>query len=339
MPPMPVTSPPAQSTIPATYTRPSTAATNGRSNISTKPKVENVWTKNVDNHEEKDSWGAAARDIESLTGTGWDSDTTNAKPETPPSNVTKDTQINTQVWGETATNTATTASDSASEWNESDWASSAKDLGWGDTSVANGGSGEPTTNFNNNSHNNTNTNAIPSSEPSWINPAPYEDNSPKSPPLGSRFSNPSKQRYSSTIPMNVPKPINYRPQSAQPSPLATAPPPPPENNLLITIKVELSESIKIDVDIYELDKPSKLARDFATNNNIQAEKIIFALTDLFSKQKSIALKKKQQKLQRRVFNQSSQTKYYQKDNVYTKLSYQQTSLLPSPPPFARKAYY
>ncbi|CAO3638827.1 unnamed protein product [Mucor hiemalis] len=189
-------------------------------------------------------------------------------------------------------------------------------------------------------------NTIPPSKPSWMNSSSTNDsyNSPPNLESSSRFSNPSKQRYSGSLPMNLPRPLNYRPQSSQLAPLATAPPPPPENNLLVKINVELSDTIKISVDIHELDEPLQLARAFAENNNIQNEKVVTALTALFSKQKATAVEKKKQKLQRKVPSSHSKPRYYNQNNAYTNTSSYQypsapTSPTPPPPPFTRKAYY
>ncbi|KAK4521514.1 protein transport protein gos1 [Mucor velutinosus] len=145
---------------------------------------------------------------------------------------------------------------------------------------------------------------IPSDKPSWLNSIPDRLSESQS----SRFSNPRKQRYSE-VPIDIPEPVNYR-RDGRITPLKTALPPPPENSLLITIKVELSESIKVMVDIRELDDPYKLAVDFGAKNNVNSPKVIEALTKLFAAQKELGLKKKNQRLRRRV-----QPKNY--DNVYS----------------------
>lgn len=171
-----------------------------------------------------------------------------------------------------------------------------------------------TTNYKNNNQKNNN---IPSDRPSWLNTIPDTHQQShrhlvKSPPFTniSRFSNPTKQRYSDASTIDVPKPVNYR-KDVNPIPSETAPAPPPENNLLITINVELSERMKIPVDIRELDDPSQLANEFGQKNNITAANVIIALTKLFRSQKDAALKKRQQKLQRRV------PRYHQTNHVYT----------------------
>jgi hypothetical protein len=226
-------------------------------------------------------------------------------------------------------------------------------------------------------NNNNNYNNIPSDRPSWLNPVPdtqqQQYSSIKSPPIAniSRFSNPTKQRYSDAPTIDVPKPVNYR-KDVNPVPLHTAPAPPPENSLLITINVELSDTLKIPVDIRELDDPSQLANEFGQKNNITAVNIITALTKLFSSQKDMALKKKQQKLQRRVpkcqsnvYTNSSPTRFstyssspaYQnntyQDTTYQKTGYQnigysnttatyqntRAATNPAPTPFTRKAHY
>lgn len=175
----------------------------------------------------------------------------------------------------------------------------------------------------------------PSSRPSWLTSIPAKESTATT----SRFSNPSKQRYSDNAPMDI-RPSNYRLDQATPT-LTTAPPPPPENNILITINVELSVSLKVSVDIRELDEPSQLAKEFGQENNIHAENVLAALTKLFTSQKETALKKKQLKLQRRVYPSQNKPRYYPQSNVYTKSSFNQQYVPPqtSPPPFARKVYY
>ncbi|KAI7900076.1 uncharacterized protein BX663DRAFT_518494 [Cokeromyces recurvatus] len=114
-----------------------------------------------------------------------------------------------------------------------------------------------------------------------------------------RFSIRSKQRYSDTASADIPEPINYRHDGRTPIPTEIAPPPPPENRHLITINVELSDTIKIPVPIRELDDPFKLATEFGKKNNINTPKVIEALTKLFTSQKEMELKKRQRKLQKR----------------------------------------
>ncbi|KAI9478606.1 MAG: hypothetical protein EXX96DRAFT_571535 [Benjaminiella poitrasii] len=116
----------------------------------------------------------------------------------------------------------------------------------------------------------------------------------------SRFSIRSKQRYSDVATIDVPEPVNYRHDGRSPIPSEIAPPPPPENRHLITINVELSDTVKIPVQIKELDDPQKLATEFGKKNDINAPKIIEALTKLFASQKEMELKKRQRKLQKRV---------------------------------------
>lgn len=234
--------------------------------------------------------------------------------------------------------------------------------GWGSvntTAADDGGWGSAPSTTTNNTHINSTSN----SRPSWLNTIPSQDNyNAQSPPPsqsatnGSRFSDRSRTRYSENAPTNIPKPVNYRPDQVTPIPVNTAPPPPPENSILITINVELSETHKVSVDIRELADPLELAREFGRNNNIQAENVINALNKLFTTQKDLALKKKQQKLQRRVFanpppsnschqqqyhssyQKQPRSKYHDNNNVYTKSPYQQTPLSPTTP-FTRKQYY
>ncbi|KAI8367045.1 hypothetical protein BD560DRAFT_447735 [Blakeslea trispora] len=153
------------------------------------------------------------------------------------------------------------------------------------------------------------SNSIPSDRPSWLNTIPNQSShnqrqSSNSDRL-SRFSNPSKQRYSDYSTSDLPKPANYQSDRRVVVPTQTAPPPPPKNTLLVTVNVELSDSVKVPVPIRELDEPSKLALEFGEKYNIQAASVIAALTKLFTSQKELAAKKKQQKLQRRVVNQNT----------------------------------
>ncbi|CAO0790889.1 unnamed protein product [Mucor circinelloides] len=175
---------------------------------------------------------------------------------------------------------------------------------------------------------------IPSDKPSWLNHIP--DKRPES--QSSRFSDPRKQRYSEN-PVDIPEPVNYR-RDGRIAPLKTAPPPPPENSLLISIKVELSESIKVMVDIRELDDPYKLAVDFGVKNNVNSPKVIEALTKLFTAQKELGLKKKNQRLQRRVQPKNYDSVYNQSSPSTKFSTYSRPpSAAPSPTSFARKVYY
>lgn len=180
----------------------------------------------------------------------------------------------------------------------------------------------------------TNNQHIPSDKPSWLNYIPD-----KRPELqSSRFSDPRKQRYSEN-PVDIPEPVNYR-RDGRIAPLKTAPPPPPENSLLISIKVELSESIKVMVDIRELDDPYKLAVDFGVKNNVNSPKVIEALTKLFTAQKELGLKKKNQRLQRRVQPKNYDSVYNQSSPSTKFSTYSRPpSAAPSPTSFARKVYY
>lgn len=228
----------------------------------------------------------------------------------------------------TPTNTTDTWGSYNNQQQNGDWGSPNVNTAWG----SNGAAATTTTTTCNTLSNDQH---IPSDKPSWLNSIP--DKRPE--PQSSRFSDPYKQRYSE-VPIDIPEPVNYR-RDGRITPLKTAPPPPPENSLLITIKVELSESIKVMVDIRELDDPYQLAVDFGTKNNINSPKVIEALTKLFTAQKELGLKKKNQRLQRRV-----QPKNY--DNVYSNQSSHSTkfstysrppSAAPSPTPFSRKVYY
>ncbi|KAL9552927.1 hypothetical protein MBANPS3_003543 [Mucor bainieri] len=207
---------------------------------------------------------------------------------------------------------------------------------WGASNVntaSNWGSNSTATTTTPNTY--SNDQHIPSDKPSWLNSIP--DKRPES--QSSRFSDPYKQRYSE-VPIDIPEPVNYR-RDGRIAPLKTAPPPPPENSLLITIKVELSESIKVMVDIRELDDPYQLAVNFGTKNNVNSPKVIEALTKLFTAQKELGLKKKNQRLQRRVLPKNYDNVYSNQSSPNTKFSTysRPPSAAPSPTPFTRKVYY
>lgn len=325
-----------------------------------------MWSKSADKSEKemKDGWDAIAKDIEPFTNTGWDVEDNKLE-------ISKNNVANKDQWNIGPSTTSTTADfENKDEGWASGFGNGANLSGW--ESSSNGGWGQPatkaesdilpssttsswmntgssttkttTTTTNDNDYNN-----IPPSKPSWMkSPSTTYDSYNSSPNAesGSRFSNPSKQRYSGSLPMNLPRPLNYRPQSSQLAPLATAPPPPPENNLLVKINVELSDTLKLSVDIHELDEPLQLAKTFAENNDIQNEKVVAALTQLFTKQKAAAVEKKKHKLQRKVPPSYSKPRYYSnnQNNAYTNTSSYQYPSAPStsatsPPPFTRKAYY
>ncbi|KAG2197625.1 hypothetical protein INT47_006688 [Mucor saturninus] len=281
--------------------------------------VESVWEKRISRPAVNESWGAVAKNIEPFTNTGWGA---SVEAATVDNFEKKKEWKDTDSWGDHDADTRT-----------SDWGSFVKE--------------QPTaTTNNNNNHNNNNT--IPSSRPSWLTSIPTKDShssNNNSSTTTSRFSNPSRQRYSDNAPMDI-RPSNYRFDQTPPT-LSTAPPPPPENSILVSINVELSDTLKVMVDIRELDEPAQLAKTFGQENNIHAVNILEALTKLFTAQKETALKKKQFKLQRRVYpsqqhhQHNQQRRYAHEPNVYTKSAYQQPYVAPpsSPPPFTRKVYY
>lgn len=173
----------------------------------------------------------------------------------------------------------------------------------------------------------------------WSTKSPEYTTLPTSPPPSSRFSIPSKQRYAPDT--FVPEPINYK-RNGKSIPTATAPPPPPENRHVITINVELSKERKISVEIRELDEPSKLAEEFARTNNISSDKVVEALTTLFSNQKEQALKLKNKKLQRRVVKQRPVNNNFPDYSAYeSSPAYQPvaTTTTTTTSSFSRKAYY
>lgn len=188
-----------------------------------------------------------------------------------------------------------------------------------------------------NNNNNNNNQHIPSDKPPWLNSIPD-----KQPPQSqfSRFSNPRKQRYSES-PIDIPEPVNYR-RDGRLTPLRTAPPPPPENSLLITIEIELSDNVKVPVEIRELDDPHQLATDFIAKNNITAPNVIGALTKLITTQKETSLKKKNQRLQRRVQPKNYDNVYNNNPSKFSTYYSRSSSTAPSSSSsssFTRKVYY
>ncbi|OBZ88608.1 hypothetical protein A0J61_03345 [Choanephora cucurbitarum] len=244
------------------------------------------------------------------TGHGWDflDEITETKPtddETVTTN-TKDERREKnkgQIWS------TSTADAQDSGWNtpgENNWST---DSNWNTPSL---GKNANTKNGWDVASVSSDSNSIPSDRPSWLNTIPNQDNSSNhhqrrdsNNGRTSRFSNPSKQRYSDYSTPDLPKPANYQGNRRVFIPTETAPPPPPKNSLLVTVNVELSESVKVPVPIRELDEPSKLAQEFGEKYKVQTPSVIAALTKLFSSQKELAAKKKQQKLQRRVHNHTT----------------------------------
>ncbi|KAI8890522.1 hypothetical protein K501DRAFT_328494 [Backusella circina FSU 941] len=189
--------------------------------------------------------------------------------------------------------------------------------------------------------------------PSWLDSVPENTSnvsSPTSPPLRSqegdtgikskgRFSNKSRKKYSD-IPIEVPKPRNYDKDEPVSFPTAVAPPPPPENDHLITINVELSDTIKVVVPIRELDEPVQLAKKFAAEQNLQSPQVLQAIIKLFTSQKDAALLKKRQKLVKKYPSRPHATNYY--TDAFDYPEYLPTVYNSAPSlttPFTRRAYY
>lgn len=316
-------------------TPPETSLKRREFGIRPKPKVETVWIKPVIEKEiEQPLWGAVDKNIQSFEDKGWGNHTMLENDWSTKPSISSNGNSNNNGWG-----------------NQSN-------TGWGEETIADWAPIEKNTK--------PTASTIPMSKPSWLNNSiPSQDNNMRSPQQHrqSRFSNPSKQKYSENAPVDVPKPINYRPGST-PIVLNTAPPPPPENNLLITVVLQLSDSLTVSVEVRELDDPMDLAHQVGKNNNIQVESVISALAKFLSSQKSMALKKKQITLQRRVFPNQSKPKYPTQNNAYSNNAYSNNTysnnaysnnaysnnaytdssfrrqVTPSsPPPFTRKAYY
>lgn len=159
-----------------------------------------------------------------------------------------------------------------------------------------------------------------------------------------QFSNPGKKKYSEFKPASITRPMNYSRDKEIPIPTQVAPAPPPENSVVVTIFVELNDTLKIPVKIRELDEPQQLAKEFAEENNVNTDSVIQALTKLFDTQKTAALKKKSQKLQRRAFQPSHNTKYYPKKSVHNNHTHNSSkdtfnAVTPQQVPFTRSQYY
>ncbi|KAG1142652.1 hypothetical protein G6F37_002210 [Rhizopus arrhizus] len=105
---------------------------------------------------------------------------------------------------------------------------------------------------------------------------------------------------------------------------------PPTNEVLITVNVELSDTLKIPVKIRELDEPKELAKEFVVKHNMNTANIIQALTHLFESQKSSALRQRNKMLLRKKNYQAPD--YFQtkcspssQENVYNKHTYTSSS--------------
>ena len=105
---------------------------------------------------------------------------------------------------------------------------------------------------------------------------------------------------------------------------------PSTNEVLITINVELSDTLKIPVKIRELDEPKELAKEFVVKHNMNTANIIQALTHLFESQKSSALRQRNKMLLRKKNYQAPD--YFQtkcspssQGNVYNKHTYTSSS--------------
>lgn len=287
----------------------SQASTTNNQVMSNDKSGRNGWQSSANNNND---WGSVSNG--SNLGTA-----TNSNQWTKPSTTTTNSTANTVV------------ANSTGAWGSFDNQQQNGDLGSPHVNAASNWGSTYTTAKSNTYSNNQH---IPSDKPSWLNHIP--DKRPES--QSSRFSDPRKQRYSEN-PVDIPEPVNYR-RDGRIAPLKTAPPPPPENSLLISIKVELSESIKVMVDIRELDDPYKLAVDFGVKNNVNSPKVIEALTKLFTAQKELGLKKKNQRLQRRVQPKNYDSVYNQSSPSTKFSTYSRPpSAAPSPTSFARKVYY
>ncbi|KAI7848472.1 hypothetical protein BDC45DRAFT_574830 [Circinella umbellata] len=106
----------------------------------------------------------------------------------------------------------------------------------------------------------------------------------------SRFSRPDRPKYSAR--QRNPRPVNYRPGQPITPPTKVAPPSRLDNPVIISINVELGPNKKIPVHIHQFDNPQTLAQHFANEHSIQSPNIVAALYQLFSTQKSQAIKRR-----------------------------------------------
>ncbi|KAG2224750.1 hypothetical protein INT45_009065 [Circinella minor] len=106
----------------------------------------------------------------------------------------------------------------------------------------------------------------------------------------SRFSRPDRPKYSTR--QRNPRPVNYRPGQPITPPTKVAPPSRLDNPVIISINVELGPNKKIPVHIHQFDNPQTLAQHFANEHSIQSPNIVAALYQLFSTQKSQAMKRR-----------------------------------------------
>ncbi|CAO3619799.1 unnamed protein product [Cunninghamella echinulata] len=110
-----------------------------------------------------------------------------------------------------------------------------------------------------------------------------------------RFSNPSKNKYSSTEHSPFPKNYYKKDGTSRPAfietPSKVALPPISYNPIVVSVHLELENNVKIPVNIHKLDDPVMLARQFGQSQNIDNPKIIQAITKLFTQQKDRAMQR------------------------------------------------
>lgn len=115
----------------------------------------------------------------------------------------------------------------------------------------------------------------------------------------SRFSDPSKNKYSGTDHSPFPKNYYKKDGATRPafieSPNKVASPPISHNPIVVSVHLELDNNMKVPVNIHKLDDPSLLAKQFAQSQNIKNPKVIQAITQLFIQQKDRAMQRYTQK--------------------------------------------
>lgn len=301
-----------------------TASTDGWGTLDIAPSTSSGWGSVDKNSSEMTGWGIEKN--ENDTSSAWEI-----------SNGNESTN-----WGVLNTNnTLESSKPPTTDWpSNNNNKSTTNDLGeWGQsTTPSNKTKGEFASNRWSKFSQDSSTDSM---TPTWLE----EQNSPKSNGRSYQFSNPTKKKYSDYKLVSVPKPMNYTRDKDIPIPTQIAPPPPPENAVLITIHVELSDTLKIPVKIRELDEPEQLAKEFAEKNNVNTETVIQALTKLFDSQKTFALRKTNRKLRRKYPTSHNTERYPAQEIVYNKHTHTSskdsfhTPISTQQAPFARSQYY
>ncbi|KAG1058036.1 hypothetical protein G6F43_000155 [Rhizopus delemar] len=301
-----------------------TASTDGWGTLDITSSTSNGWGSVNKNSSEMIGWGIEKN--ENDTSSAWETSHGNESTnwgELNMNSTLESSKLSTTDWPSDNNNKSTT--NDLAEWDQS-------------TTLSNKTKGEFASNGWSKFSQDSSTDSM---TPTWLE----EQNSPKSNGRSYQFSNPTKKKYSDYRLVSVPKPMNYTRDKDIPIPTQIAPPPPPENAVLITIHVELSDTLKIPVKIRELDEPEQLAKEFAEKNNVNTETVVQALTKLFDSQKTFALKKANRKLRRKYPTSHNTERYPAQEIVYNKHTHTSskdtfhTPVSTQQAPFARSQYY